>query len=360
MKLIGKLLAYPILAVNILTALLLIFSCYGSLAAPIGRWPFASLSGLAFPYLFLINLLFLFFWLMTWKKGAIVPAVTFLICLMPTLSYYPLHFFKSRHVTEPYITVVTYNTENFGLKTNKEWTLENPVLINYLEYDADIILLQEATQDIMNKISRNGPITARYPYVSVPKGINDVAYMSRFPVIGSESISFENSGNGYLYMTVLVDSDTLAVYNCHLQSNKLNAAELSEYQKFIEHPTDSTHYKASKQVLKKLLQSTSQRAEQARMIADKARNEKARYLIVCGDFNDTPLSYSHRVFGQFMQDAFAKSGAGAGVTYHEHKLHYRIDHIFCSNNITPLYTWVDRANKESDHYPVISKLQLQK
>ena len=44
MKFIGKLIAYPLLAVNVLTALLLIFSCYGSLAAPIGKWPFASLS----------------------------------------------------------------------------------------------------------------------------------------------------------------------------------------------------------------------------------------------------------------------------------------------------------------------------
>ena len=59
MKLIGKLLAYPLLAVNILIALLLIFSCYGSVLAPIGKWPFASLSGLAFPFLFLLNFLFL-------------------------------------------------------------------------------------------------------------------------------------------------------------------------------------------------------------------------------------------------------------------------------------------------------------
>ena len=61
MKILGKLLAYPLMAVNIVAALLLIFSCYGSLAAPIGKWPFASLSGLAFPFLYLLNLLFLLF-----------------------------------------------------------------------------------------------------------------------------------------------------------------------------------------------------------------------------------------------------------------------------------------------------------
>ena len=95
------------------------------------------------------------------------------------------------------------------------------------------------------------------------------------------------------------------------------------------------------------------------MIADRAHKETAKYMIVCGDFNDTPLSYSHHVFNRFMTDAYAKSGVGMGITYHEHRLYYRIDHIFCSRNITPLYTWIDRIQKDSDHYPVISKIRLE-
>ena len=110
---------------------------------------------------------------------------------------------------------------------------------------------------------------------------------------------------------------------------------------------------------KKLLESTSMRAAQARTIAERARRETAKYVIVCGDFNDTPLSYAHSVFNRFMYDAYAKSGVGMGITYHEHNLYYRIDHILCSRNITPLHTRVDRAQKDSDHYPVISRLRLQ-
>ena len=59
MKFIGKLLVYPLLAVNIVAAMLLIFSCFSSIVAPIGRWRFASLSGLAFPFLYILILLFL-------------------------------------------------------------------------------------------------------------------------------------------------------------------------------------------------------------------------------------------------------------------------------------------------------------
>lgn len=360
MKLVGKLIVYPLLAVNWTVSLMLIFSCYGSLAAPIGKWPFASLSGLVFPILFIVNILFLILWLPTWRKASLLPLATILICIVPTFDWCPIHPGKKGKVTEPYLTVMTYNTEGFGIDDNKDWTLNNPVLNYILEKDADIVLLQEATKDMMRKVSKNDNIKKKYPYFSNPKDITGVAFFSKFPVISHEPIRFEDSHNRCQYIRILVNNDTLAVFNCHLQSNHLKDDELSDYRQFIENPTDSTHYKGSKRVIKKLLQSTSLRAGQARMISDMARNETANYVIVCGDFNDTPLSYSHRLFDRFMTDAYSKTGNGPGATYHEHKLYYRIDHIFCSKNITPLYTWIDRTQKDSDHYPVISKIQLQK
>lgn len=359
MKLAGKIVAYPLMAVNILVALMLIFSCYGSLAAPIGRWPFASLSGLAFPFLYLLNLIFLLLWLLFWKKGAVVPFVTILICLVPTLNYCPIHFSKANKLQEPYITVMTYNTEGFGIDDNKNRTLDNPVLKYIMDQDADLIFLQEAAQDVMKKISADRNIKKTYPYICNPNGTAETVCISKYPVISSESVSFDNTSNGCLYIRILIGRDTLAVYNCHLQSNHLGADEFSQYHRFIENPTDSTHYDVTKTVIKKLLESTSHRAVQARMIADRARSETAKYVIVCGDFNDTPLSYSHHVFDRFMRDTYAKSGAGLGITYHEHRLYYRIDHLFCSRNIKPLYTWVDRTMKDSDHYPIISMIRLQ-
>ena len=359
MKFLGKLLAYPLMAVNIVTALLLIFSCYGSLAAPIGKWPFASLSGLAFPFLYLLNLLFLLFWLITWKKGALIPLATILVSLGPTLKFFPLHFLASGQAKEPYLTVVTYNTQNFGIDDNKDKSVTNPLLNYTINLDADIILFQEAKPDMMEKVSKDREIMSRYPYITKSSGPNGEACMSKYPIVHVDNILFEGTGNSCQYIRALVGKDTLAVYNCHLQSNQLGRSEISEYQSFIMHPTDSTHYGTSKKVLKKLLESTSQRATQARTIAERARTETAEYVIVCGDFNDTPLSYAHSVFNRFMYDAYAKSGVGMGITYHEHKLYYRIDHILCSRNITPLHTRVDRTQKDSDHYPVISRLRLQ-
>lgn len=361
MKLIGKILVYLIWAVNWVISLLLVFSCYGSLAAPMGQWPFASLSGLAFPFLFATNLLFLLFWLLLWRKGALLPLITLLVCIGPTLKYCPIHLLAPRRAADADLTVVSYNTESFGTRVNKEWSVNNPVLLHALGFEADIILIQETHANIVRAAKRDKDISADYPYIETESTTSGQTCMSKFPIIHAETFYFEDSRNSCQYLRILLPTeDTLAVYNCHLQSNHLKKDELAEYRQFIEKPTDSTHYRASKTVLKKLLESTSLRAGQARMIADMAGTETARYFIVCGDFNDTPFSFSHRLFDRFMNDAFSRSGVGPGITYHEYRLYYRIDHIFCSRNMTPLYTWVDRRNKDSDHYPVISKIKLVK
>ena len=359
MTLVRKLLIFPIWAVNWLISLLLVFSCYGSLAAPVGRWPFASLSGLAFPFLFAANFLFLLFWTVFWRKGALLPLITILICLVPTLNFWPVHPFAARNVADDDLTIVTYNTEGFGIDDNKDYSKDNPVLQYAVGLGADILLMQETSASVMNKVKQDKTLTSLYPYiVSVGRPTGE-ACMSKYPIIHNERIKFDGSSNSCLYLRVLLPGgDTLAIYNCHLQSNKLGENEIEEYHKFIENPRDSSHYKVSKQVVKKLLASTSQRAGQARMIAERARNESVRHVVVCGDFNDTQLSYSHRVFSRFMNDTYSKSGNGPGITFHEHGLYYRIDHILCSRNMTPVHSRVDRTQKDSDHYPVISRIRF--
>lgn len=357
MKFIGKLISFPLFIVNLAASILMLLSSYGSLAAPFGKWPLASLSGLAFPIFLTINLLFLALWLFTWRKAALLPFLTIVICLVAFLDWCPIHPFVKIKVMQPYITVMTYNTQGFGIDDNHDSSADNPVLKHAVGLGADIIMIQETNETVFRNVQKYPKILNGYPYsVSNASGLSCI---SKYKIISHKTIPFPESGNQCLYLRLLIGPDTLAVYNCHLQSNGLNSDEISEYQQFIEHPTDTAHYSTSKEVLKKLLASSTLRAGQARMIADLAKAETARYVIVCGDFNDTPLSYSHRIFDRFMTDTYSKTGNGPGITYHEHRLYYRIDHIFCGKRMTPLHTKVERSQKDSDHYPVISKIRLE-
>lgn len=360
MKIIGKLILLPLLTINIAVSVLTILSCYVSQLAPFGKWPFASLSGLAFPYLAGALLLFLILWLIFWRKAALVPAVTFIVCIGPILEFSPMHFraHTPREESRSFV-MMTYNTMGFGIIENKDRSSSNPVARVIAESGADIICLQEAITSDLNDFTGKKGLFKDYPYIMSGEGMTGQTIMSKYPIIKSSTEHFENStGNCYQHSLIKFGSDTISVYNCHFQSNHMDPTNLEDYNKILRNPSDTANIDGMKKILKKLLESTGQRAEQTRMIADMVRSDKHTYKIVCGDFNDSPLSYSHRIFDRFMTDSWTKAGFGPGITYHSHNLYYRIDHIFCSRNMTPLSVRRDTSTKDSDHYPVICSLEL--
>ncbi|MEY4973886.1 MAG: hypothetical protein RLZZ55_674, partial [Bacteroidota bacterium] len=48
----------------------------------------------------------------------------------------------------------------------------------------------------------------------------------------------------------------------------------------------------------------------------------------CGDFNDTPMSYTYNQFQLFLQDAYRSCGWGLGTTYVGRLPAGRIDYLF--------------------------------
>jgi len=82
-------------------------------------------------------------------------------------------------------------------------------------------------------------------------------------------------------------------------------------------------------------------------------------VIVCGDFNDTPVSYAYRKLTRGLKDAFITTGKGLGNTYLGIFPSFRIDYILHSLDFVPLI--FEKVNVElSDHYPIICILDLKK
>lgn len=346
MKLFFKILAYPLLLVSIILAVLLIVSAYCPMLPPVGKWPLLSLSGLAFPYLMLANVALLVFWLVTWKKGALVPLAAILATAIPFYHYCPVHF-PDKNI-EGDLTIASYNTEGFGLNQCKDRSETNPVLQHILGFDAQIVCLQEASSDVMKSIREGSSTDKAFPYRYFD-ATSGQGCLSVYPILEHEIIDFGTAkGNKCLFMKILAGQDTIAVFNCHLQSNAL-------VQKDFDDNRQNMGLDPSMRVVKKLLKATSLRASQAELVSSKAR--EYRKALVVGDFNDSPLSYTHHKFDHFMDDCFARSGNGPGFTYHGHSLHYRIDHIFCTDAFQPVRCRVDRKCQLSDHYPIIAVLK---
>ena len=91
--------------------------------------------------------------------------------------------------------------------------------------------------------------------------------------------------------------------------------------------------------------------------AEEIKKIDTDYVLVCGDFNDTPISYAHRTIQGPLKDAYAASGRGVGVTYNENFFWFRIDNILHSANMKPINCTVDKV-RYSDHYPLWCYLQL--
>ncbi|MCQ2066238.1 MAG: endonuclease/exonuclease/phosphatase family protein [Bacteroidaceae bacterium] len=358
MKLIGKILCYPLLLVNGIVAVLLIASGWSSFLF-VKSFPVISLLGMAFPVILALNLLFILFWLIFHKRGMWLSVTAVIAVIVPLFWYCPLNIRNTDSGTDSGqdITLLSYNIFGFCIASGNREDSTNPIIRYIADADADIVCLQESYSKYYPKARscciENLP-ELKYSYSNKTNTI-----VSRWPILDSREIKFSDSGNGLLYCRLLKDNDTIALYNCHLQSFELKQDEIDGYNRLIANPNDSTSYSEAKSVLKKLKTASAKRALQADTILTMLNAETAKYVILCGDFNDTPLSYSRRVIAKKLTDAYVSCGFGPGISYNLNRLYFRIDHVFCSGNITPLSCRIDRSIKESDHYPVITHLRLQ-
>jgi endonuclease/exonuclease/phosphatase family metal-dependent hydrolase len=81
-------------------------------------------------------------------------------------------------------------------------------------------------------------------------------------------------------------------------------------------------------------------------------------VILCGDLNDTPVSYTYRqLIKTGLKDAFTESGRGYGNTYNGYLPKIRIDYIFASADYFELYNYHILQTSFSDHFPVSAFIQ---
>jgi endonuclease/exonuclease/phosphatase family metal-dependent hydrolase len=112
-------------------------------------------------------------------------------------------------------------------------------------------------------------------------------------------------------------------------------------------------------LLKKLSEATVIRSKQADVLLETIRGLKGKKLVLCGDFNDSPISYTHHTLCDDLQDAFVESGNGLGISYNRNRMYFRIDHILASKDLGVYGCRVDDSIEASDHYPIWCYLSLE-
>ena len=364
---LSSFLRVPFLIANAVCSGLLLLSAFApSLIQPTVH-PVWSCVSLLFPIFLVLNLCFILFWLLVTKKYILISLVSLLVCYTPLKTYIPFNSTTSEaKLPKDGIKLLSFNS--MMMSAGRMSGGKNAILEYLKKSDADIICIQEyvdySKRNLLHRRDVNKALKA-YPYKKFVKvggkySSNKLACFSKYPILSARSLNYVSQYNGSVALRIKVEKDTLLLINNHLESNKLNGQDRALYGEMLDTPSKDNLKKAGRRLLTKLAKSASIRARQADKIAEVVQKAPEKYIVVCGDFNDSPLSYAHHKMTSLLKDAFVESGSGLGISYNQERLYFRIDHIFTSRNIATYNTRIDRSVQASDHYPIVSYLALKK
>ena len=211
----------------------------------------------------------------------------------------------------------------------------------------DVLCLQEFMDSREFPADSIGKVFApRMPYF-LHEG--SAALVSRYPVIDHKYVRFADTSNDYLRADLLVGGDTVRLFAVHLQTSGI-AQLRHRFRK------DYDRDAPVEQILGELEHNSSIRAGQVGEI--RAEMDASPYpVILAGDFNDTPSSYTYRTMKGDMTDGFRDSGSGYGGTFRYLGGVLRIDYIFYDDAFEGIRYYMPQEDV-SDHKAVVAELRF--
>ena len=203
------------------------------------------------------------------------------------------------------LRVLSWNVTNFHIHPD---TLQKAaIFIRNLQ--PDIICLQERPHE--NLISWEA-IQAAFPEYSYTirneereDEVLNLAILSKYPLDKQVETYYPDTYNKSMAVDVSIPDDTFRLFNTHLQT------------------TDH--------VFTRFIENAQRRNTQADSLKAAIRSA-GKPTLVCGDFNDTPCSYTTRTLGKGMQDAFLTAGKEWTGSFQPMGRWLRIDYILCSKH----------------------------
>lgn len=356
-----KILFYPVFWVNMA---MLGISLLSALIDPKYLW-LPALIKLLFPVWLSLHIIFLIIFLYTRKKRKVIIAGLLLLLslsgITKSVALHPQN--KSAEKGKKELRIMTYNVMGFHWwhKRNASKILhiikdEEPDIICFQEYlmnKKDRLKIRDTLRKVYDyKYSRQHFILT-LPYENYQFGL---AIYSRLPLKNFTPIYFDNAySNGAFYVDVPNKKDTFRLINVHFESFGLMPNEYKMIDSL--HELNEKKFAVLKQSVKKLRSGFRKKSFQMEQIR-KIIKESPYKVVLCGDFNDTPLAYVYSELTEELDDAFLECGSGFGSTFISKFPLLRIDYILTDPRLKPLKTYVVKK-KASDHYPVVSDISFE-
>jgi len=357
---IKKIILNTLAGANLATVLLMLFTGYSDRICPEGH-EWLACAGMIFPVFVIVNLLFVPLWvLLSWKR-LFIPLIGFGLAYVPIRIYMPLHGAPAAP-PEGAIRIVSWNVCGYGGNYKYEHAFDS--VFKYVkEQQADIVCIQEDMGDKHKAVSRYAEF---YPYNDTTRihdahhrMTNALGLHTRFPILRKERIDEQLETYSSVAYYLLIHGDTVLLINNHLESTHLSPDDRSRYKEMLQGGMKRDTVQAETRFLvSRLGDSMVKRAPQARAVSDYVDAHRQYPIIVCGDFNDTPISYTRHTIAKGLTDCFVESGSGFGVSFNQKGFNFRIDHLMVSEHFVPYGCEIDAENDVSDHYPLLCWLKM--
>ena len=355
-----------VLVLNFFAVLALLCSYAAAYISPEKAWVLAFF-GIAYPVILIINLLFVLLWLLLWDKFIYLSLLTLLLGAGKISGIIPFHLSTEKAGSTPTLRILTYNVHSlYGNQPNNVLPEARSQVTDFLSIEkADIVCVQEfyaIGEEYMKTLHKfSGSISLGYYYFKNYRDfwqktkINAIATFSRYPIVDEGFFRLEDKSTFGIFTDMAINGDTIRVYNLHLESIRLGNDDYSFYSQLTDPASDDKNFaKGSRKLIWKLKKAFILRARQVEILS--AHMKYSPYpVLICGDFNDTPSSYTYRTLSKGKNDAFVKAGKEwIGSTYAGRFPAFRIDYMLYDD----FFTAVSYQKKEvnlSDHYPVIAQ-----
>ena len=342
-------------------AVLLVLTYLVPYVNPSRVWFFPVL-GLAAPITYVAGVILMLYWIIRWRwlRAGVMILIVVVGLFKVSLFWRPEIRRTYADETESFdrgtFKVMTYNVRSFYGENGHSSVGDILHVID--EQDPDVICLQEFNARLAARSEEFSLLEERYESAgfgrtSAPDSVYEapLAVLSKFRILRSGTVLTPASS---VWVDLLVGEDTVRVFNNHLRSTAINASDnlyITEHR-FL---SDTARESKIRSIVDRLRDNSVLRAAQVDSIARVIDATHTR-ILVCGDFNDTPISYVYRRMARGLRDAFRSCGSGYSHTFRGFFNTLRIDYVLCGG-LEPL-SYETLPVDYSDHHPVLVRMKV--
>ena len=358
------------LFLNALSLVALVLTYVGGSVSPKTFWPL-SFVAMGYPIILAITALFIVYWLFR-RKWFVFLNIAFLVLRWDYVAATVQFNSEQQASTDSAnIKVMTYNVRLFDYynwsqnKNTRHWIYDflfnqQPNILCFQEFYHDNTGYFPTIDTLLEVNAIRHMHVENYTKKLNNKQMWGMATLSSYPIVGKGKIEFESTfGNLCIFTELKLNEDTIRVYNLHLQSVRIGEDQYRFLDQIMLNKSMSgisskELFSDLKLLIYRMAHAFIERGKQADLIANHMKNSPYP-VILCGDFNDVPTSYSYQTLVQGMNDSFATSGSGFSSTYVRLPF-FRIDNIFYSDYFEANSHTVHQYEL-SDHFAVSTTLK---